>query len=294
MNTYPGLTRRRLLSSVPLLFGSSRLLAASAGKLFPGCQTNAWKIDPHDFSTFLRVLEQIRGFQFEGFETGFANVQMQFGNAVARQQIERFGLRFIGIHIFLSAYDPLTSIAPASLYQRVAAGGAGLGADCLILSGAPVTSEERLNEPALHRKTRALMEAARYAQRQGLRFAYHNETPECMVQGLEIKALVRETDPSLVGFLLDAGHAYQAGFDVPPFFRKNFKRIVGIHLRDYRGGQEVPLGQGNFDLGGLAKAVVQTGWSGWLIAEEDYSNGFKPGNSAINVARQSIRQAFHI
>ena len=130
--------------------------------------------------------------------------------------------------------------------------------------------------------------------RKGLQLAYHNEIPECVAHGLEIEALIGETDPSLVGFLLDAGHAFQAGIDVPTFFRKHAGRIVGIHLRDYRGGQEVPLGQGNFDLGGLAKAVEQTDWSGWVLAEEDYPNDFKPGSSAIKVARQSIRRAFHV
>jgi sugar phosphate isomerase/epimerase len=269
-------------------------MAVSPGKLFPGCQTNAWQINHHEFSTFLHVLEQIQNLQFAGFETGFANVHEQFGNPAARRQMESFGLRFTGIHIFLPAYDPETSIAPASLYQRVVEGGAGLGADRLILSGAPVTTGGRLDEPASHRKTQALMEAARYAQRQGLRFAYHNEISECLADGLEIQALLRETDPSQVGFLLDAGHAYQAGINVPAFFRNHFKRIVGMHLRDYRGGQQIPFGLGNFDLGGLAKAVEQTGWSGWVMAEEDYPNGFKPGSSAIKVARQSIRKTFHV
>lgn len=294
MDSHSRFSRRRFLGSLPLLAGSSRLLAGSPGKLFPGCQTNAWKIDRHDFSTFLSVLEQIKGFQFEGFETGFANLLEQFGNPAARRQIEAFGLRFTGIHIFLFAYDPRTFIAPASIYQRVAEGGAGLGAERLILSGGPVAANGKLDEPALHRKTQAIMEAAKFAQSQGLRLAYHNETPESLNDGLEIRALLRETDPSLVSFLLDAGHADQAGINVPDFFREHFKRIIGMHLRDYRDGQEVPLGKETFDLNGLAKVVEQTGWSGWVMPEEDYPNGSKPGSAAIKVAREPIREAFHV
>jgi hypothetical protein len=67
-----------------------------------------------------------------------------------------------------------------------------------------------------------------------------------------------------------------------------------IDRHDYRNRQEVPLGQGTFDLAGLAKTVEATGWSGWAISEEDYPNGYKPGSAAIKVARESIRQAFHV
>ncbi|MGO8787974.1 MAG: sugar phosphate isomerase/epimerase family protein [Terriglobia bacterium] len=274
--------------------GSSRLLAAGPGKLSPGCQTNAWNIDRHDFSTFLSVLEQIQGLQFSGFETGFANVQEQFGNSAARRQIEALGLRFTGIHIFLPAYDPQTNIAPAGIYRRVAGGGAALGAERLILSAGPVAVNGKLDDSALHRKTQAIMEAAKFAQSHGLRLAYHNETPESLNDGLELRALWRETDPSLVSFLLDAGHADQAGINVPAFFREHFKRIVGLHLRDCRDGRQVPLGQGTFDLAALAKTVEETGWSGWVISEEDYPSGFKPGSAAIKVARESIRRAFHV
>lgn len=294
MNTNPRLSRRRFLGTLPLLAGSPRLLTASPGKLLPGCQTNAWKIDRHDFSTFLNVLEQIKDLQFSGFETGFANLQEQFGKPTARRQVEAFGLRFTGIHIFLPAYDPQTNVAPASIYQRVAEGGAALGAERLILSGGPVAAHGKLDEPALHRKALAIMEAAKFAQSQGLRLAYHNETPESLNDGLELRALLCGTDPSLVSFLLDAGHADQAGINVPAFFREHFQRIVGMHLRDYRDGQQVPLGQGAFDLSGLAKSVKETGWSGWVISEEDYPGGFKPGSAAIKVARASIRKAFHV
>jgi sugar phosphate isomerase/epimerase len=294
MNSSFRFSRRQFLGALPLLAGSPHLLTAGPGKLFPGCQTNAWKIDRHDFSTFLSVLEQIRGLQFSGFETGFANIQEQFGIPAARRRIEAFGLRFTGIHIFLPSYDPQTNIAPANIYQRVAEGGAALGAERLILSGGAVAAQGKLDEPALHRKTQAIMEAAKFAQSQGLRLAYHNETGESLNDGLELRALLRETDPSLVGFLLDAGHADQAGINVPAFFREHFQRIVGMHLRDYRDGQQVPLGQGTFDLPAFAKTVEETGWSGWVISEEDYPSGFKPGSAAIKVARESIRKAFRV
>jgi len=302
MPSIPNLSRREFIGALPVLAGSARLLAAGPGKLLPACQTNAWKIDPHDFSSFLQVLEQVRAFQYAGFETGFANVQAQFGKPEARRQIEATGLRFTGIHIFLFTYDPQTAVAPASLYQRVAKGGASLGANRLILSGGPVNSDGKLDDAALHRKAEALTAAATYARQQGLGMAYHNEFRDSRSGGIELEALMRETDPALVSFLLDTGHAYIGGVDVPAFFRQHYTRIVGLHLRDYKGKQgappteldEVPLGEGDFDLNAMAKAVEQSGWSGWVMNEEDYANGSKPGSTAIKAARESLRKAFHV
>jgi hypothetical protein len=42
-----------------------------------GIQTNAWPINPHDFSSLLVILDKIKAYGYEGFETGFANVQSQ-------------------------------------------------------------------------------------------------------------------------------------------------------------------------------------------------------------------------
>ena len=66
------------------------------------------------------------------------------------------------------------------------------------------------------------------------------------------KHFIAETDPALVSFLLDAGHAYRGGADVPAFLRRHHDRIVALHLRDYSNGKQVPLGQGTFPLAQVA------------------------------------------
>ena len=37
-----------------------------------------------------------------------------------------------------------------------------------------------------------------------------------------------------------------------------------MHIRDFRAGQQVPLGQGEFDCSALAAAIRKTGWTGCL------------------------------
>ncbi len=285
--------RRAFLLETLASMGAISLLARSFENVLLGCQTNAWPIDPSNFSTLLGVLNKIKAYGFQGFETGFANLESQFSSpAAAKRKIEATGLQFFGVHIFLLKYDPDTHIAPAGLYEKVARGGAELGAERLILSGAPVSGENGLHRAALARKVEALNRAGRYAKEAGLRLAaYHNHAPEFAHDAAEITALIKETDPARVGFLIDAGHAYEAGANVPDFFNRHHQRIVGLHLRDYKGGEQVPLGSGGFPLKQLAVVIEDVNWKGWVLCEEERLTG-KPGDSAIRPARDTLFRVF--
>ncbi len=287
------LTRRKVLQALAAVCVSGAATGWGekvAGRLgiHLGAQTNAWRIDPKDFNSFLAVLEQIHQVGYEGFETGFANVMPQFSHAVeARRRIANTGLRFFGIHIFLppDRYDPRTKIAPASLYEQVAAGGAALGAQHLIFSSLPAKDAEELR-----RKAAGLNAAGRYSKGLGIPLAYHNEQN---TEGtIELEALYATTDSEYVSFLLDAGHAYRAGVDVPAFLRKHHGRIVGLHLRDYRDGKQVPLGQGTFPLAEVAAVLKRVGWHGWVLNEEERDDGTKAGLKFIGPAFHAMRRAF--
>src|SRR5258708_2250798 len=125
-------TRRQLLLSTPLL------AAADGLRVRPACQTNAWRINPAKFEEVAAVIEKIKSYGYQGYESGFRNFETQFASPwPARGRLDRIGLEFMGIHLFLLEYDKSTSIAPWELITRVADGGAAMGAKRLILSGAP-------------------------------------------------------------------------------------------------------------------------------------------------------------
>jgi inosose dehydratase len=137
-----------------------------------------------------------------------------------------------------------------------------------------------------------LNQAGRVARAAGLEFAYHNHWWEFQSKIGEIEALYTQTDPSLVCFLLDAGHAYHGGADVPDFLRRHANRIGALHFRDYRNGHLVPLGQGTFPLSEVAATLKQLQWSGWAINEEEREDSTKGGRSFIEPAYQAMRGAF--
>lgn len=286
------LTRRRFLATLPLM--------TTMGKISPsapraGCQTNAWTIESGNFGRLLQVIRILRALEFEGFETSFRNLEGQFGSpATARSQIGATGVQLLGVHIFLQQYDAVTRIPPQVLIKRIADGAAALGSQRLIVSGGGPASNGRLDQSDVLRKANALQEAAKYCSDRGLRLAYHNHGSEFALDRQEIEGLYNNTDPALVEFLLDAGHAFRARVDLPKFFTRHHQRIAGVHLRDFRGDEQVPLGSGEVNLAALAAAIQQTQWPGWLIAEEERASGAKPGESAAGPARQTLRRVFGV
>lgn len=282
------LSRRELIALVPAS------LLAFKSELRMGCQTNSWPIDPKKLSSFASVLDKMKAFGFQGFETSFRNVQEHSGEpGEVRSMIAKSGQRFLGVHIFLLAYDPTSHVAPADLYRKVVDGAAPMGAERLILSGSPATTDGVLDRAAIQRKCAALNAAAAYAKSKGMRFAYHNHGPEFANGAVEMEALYAGSDPNLVHFIFDTGHARRAKADVPAFLLKHHSRIDGIHLRDLsdRPGDNPDLGA--FDLKGLAAAIDKVKWSGWLIVEEENAIG-KAGDDAVRPAREALRAQFGI
>jgi inosose dehydratase len=288
------ITRRQLMQNAALLAAGSGPLAKAWTTQKPrielGAQTNAWAIDPTHFDTFLGVLDQVKKIGYAGFETGFLNLRPQFKSPeAARSSIAKSGLTFFGIHIFvpMERMDPATHLPPANLYEEVARGGVALGAQRLIFSGAPATGTDDLK-----RKIAGLNAAGAFSKSLGLPLAYHSHWWEFQSKVGEINALYAETDPALVSFLLDAGHAYRGGADVPAFLRKQHDRIIALHLRDYRDGKQVPLGEGTFPLADVAATLKHLNWKGWVLNEEEREDGSKQGLSVIEPAFQALQKAF--
>jgi inosose dehydratase len=125
-----------------------------------------------------------------------------------------------------------------------------------------------------------------------LPLAYHNHWWEFQSKVGEIEALYAETDPALVSFLLDAGHAYRGGADLPAFLGKHHARIIALHLRDYDNGKQVPLGAGSFPLAEIAATLKHLDWKGWVLNEEEREDGTKLGLTVMEPAFEALQKAF--
>jgi len=294
-------TRREVLQALGMLAASGAISSLGSARLHGqgghvpagirfGVQLNAFPIDPKRFETFESTLEQVKQIGYQGFESGFRYLSEQFAAPeMARRSIERTGLTFFGIHIFFpdNLYDQATRIAAPSVYEPVARGGAALGAKHLILSGAPAENTDQLKA-----KIEALNVAGKFALSTGVTAAYHNHWWEFESKIGEIEALYTQTDPGLVHFVLDAGHAFHGGADVPAFIRAHSQRIIGFHLRDFKNNDYVELGTGDFPLHQVAATIRQIGWKGWVENEEERADHSQGGEKVIAPAFKAMKEAF--
>lgn len=277
------LSRRHFFLTLPV---TALGHAAAKDKNIVACQTNAWEFNPQEFSELLAVLERIKRFGYQAFETNVRNVQNQFQNAKqARAQIEKTGLRFYGPDCNLGQN--------MEGFQKTTDGAAALGASRIVINPGGPYGSGKLDEESLRKKSEALNAFGKVCKGKGLRLVYHNHNLEFQGNGAESEELLRRTDPELVGLLLDQGHAYDAGADVNAFFKRHHARIDAIHLRDLKAGKQVPLGQGKYDFKTLAAIITETRWPGWLETEDELrTKDFNLADQAVQSDRQFIKKMF--
>lgn len=276
------LSRRGFILSAPIVIG-----AQAAARNPVGCQTNAWQLEQGDFKALLERVADLKRFGFEGFECNIRFVDGQFPNPKeARSRIRQTGVRFYGTHIGIKfGLEQLESWVK---------GAASLGAEKFVLSGerSLLKKDNTLDQEALRKKVATLNQLSKSCQAAGLRLVYHNHRPEFAANASEMEELLRQTDISV---LLDIGHAVLEKADVPSFVARHHQRIDAMHLRDIRAGQQVPMGQGDFDFAVLAAVIRKTGWPGWLTLEEESlkSNDNAYVESVLKSGRQLIRGIFN-
>jgi inosose dehydratase len=162
--------------------------------------------------------------------------------------------------------------------------------------GTPVLTDAGWQKLAdlLHDLGRATRDAGR-------RMAFHPhagtfvETPE------EVERLTALTDPELVPLCLDVGHFLVGGGDPVHALRTYGERVTHVHLKDVNadvlaglrdgtvGGFDdairarlfTELGAGVLDLDGVLDALIERGYGGWMMVEQDSCWGLPSESAAI-------------
>ena len=128
---------------------------------------------------------------------------------------------------------------------------------------------------------------ARYLEERGLRLAYHFHLGTVVDGEDDIERFVTHTDPS-VGFVVDTGHAAAGGIDAERLIRNHPERVVHVHTKDVRrqvfddnlrrggsfldgvlAGMFTSPGDGDLDFRGVAQALIDIGYSGWIVVEAE-------------------------
>ena len=140
----------------------------------------------------------------------------------------------------------------------------------------------------------------------GRRVAFHPHAGTFIETPAEITRLAEIADADTIGFCVDVGHALVGGSDPVALIRALGRRVTHVHLKDVDGptlellraeesadfGAAVEarlfteLGAGVLDLPGVIRALVDIGYSGWLMVEQDSSWG--PPSEAAAIGRRVL------
>lgn len=287
------LNRRMFLTSTT--GGIMHAALGNSARPRPGCQANAWNLDPANFDLLLTAVREMKQIGFQGFETNIRFVQPQLVRLrEARASLQEIGLEFIGAHTGLPNYENAANKA-AEQISTLADQARQFGARALVVSHKGLSANGTFHQEDLDRKAAFLNAAGERCSAAGLVLAYHNHQPEFRNHAAEESALLRATDPKHVSFMMDIGHAWLADPDAISVFEQHHGRVFGLHVRDFHNRISVPLGQGEFPLRQLANAIGRTGWSGWLIDEEERPNDpQKPGMKATGPSRKAMEAIFGV
>ncbi|MSV28150.1 MAG: sugar phosphate isomerase/epimerase [Bryobacterales bacterium] len=217
-----------------------------------GCQTRVFGSPLPQRDKLLAALDDLAALGFKGFETNFRSVEHSFENpAPLRAEFEKRRIPLIALHVS----SPAEACRKAPVVKA-------LGGSLAVVSGGKLPGPVEIS-----RYCDALNQAGVLCRGLGVQLSMHNHGVELENRGLQLRETLAGTDPDAVTLMLDVGNPFPPEYSVPQIVREHSKRIAGFHLRDTSGGAEVLMGAGEFDFAGLARAIREANWAGWLIVE---------------------------
>jgi len=244
-----------------------------------------------------RVLSAISDAGYEGTELGPPGYLGERDNL--RDRLEEHGLALVG------GYIPIRFSEPQHWEEDLAAMSGTLdlfeaaeGADTkavLADGGSPeraqfpgrAASDQSigLDSAGWRRLSEGVARAADRARNRDFEPTFHHHTATFVEAPWEIERVLELTD---VGLLLDTGHLALGGGDPTEALRDWGERINHVHIKDVRNdvlasviadGADMPeawrrgvfceLGTGDVDLERFFAELARSGYSGWLVVEQD-------------------------
>jgi inosose dehydratase len=270
---------------------------------------------------YAKVLDEMTEAGYEGTELGpYGYLPSEPERLIA--ELTSRGLSMVSAFVPLPLAEPERHEASLREAMNVARLLTSVGARLIVLAGdmngarmnvAGSVNEERDGMSAQHWKDtiEIVSRIARACSDFGLSTAFHHHAGTLVETPNEIKRLCENTDPSLIGLCLDTGHYVYGGGDPVEAVRKYGSRIWHLHLKDIRlpvlasvrsdgaGFLEAvrrevfcELGDGGVDFPGIKRGLIDCGYDGWAIVEQDVDAsqpGVKPFESAVR-SRSYLRE----
>lgn len=113
---------------------------------------------------------------------------------------------------------------------------------------------------------------SRRASERGIVCSNHPNSPGGSVFRIEsdYETLLEGLDEEATGYCPDLGHIAKGGMDPLEIVQRYRSRINLVHYKDmYHDGRWAATGMGSVDLEGVTSYLVASGYSGWIVMEDE-------------------------
>jgi inosose dehydratase len=254
-----------------------------------------------------RVLAEMKSVGFDATELGPPGYLPEDPIA-CRELLDRHGLRMVAGFLATVLHEP----GPQTLDEvdKQARVLAAAGAEMLVLAaslpGDSYEGRDRLSPDAWRRLSKSLDAAESIAASHDLGLAFHPHVGTAVESREDVQRLLDTTD---VNLCLDTGHLFLGGTDPVVLAKEAGARVTHVHLKDVdlevagkflsreltyasavRDGLYQPLGRGGLDIQAVFGRLVEAGYQGWFVLEQDtaLTADPEPAGGPAEVARQSL------
>lgn len=113
---------------------------------------------------------------------------------------------------------------------------------------------------------------SRRAADQGVKCSNHPNSPSGSIFRIasDYEVLLNGLDSEAVGYCPDIGHIAKGGMDPLSILRQYRSLINLVHYKDmFSDGRWAATGEGDIDMKEITKYLVDTGYEGWIIMEDE-------------------------
>ena len=229
-------------------------------------QRDTWRGSPDD------ILDTIAAAGYQGVE--FSNLMI--GDYWDRPEDFRKALGKRGLELAAFAYSGTGFTDPAAYQEDLAGAEKALEFVAQFSAILSIAGPSSLSpgdfEQKLAQACQFYNEIARQGKKRGITVAVHPHShhSSIVMNAEQYDRLLAATEASGLMFTPDTGHIVRGGQDPLECFRRHRARIVHVHCKDVDAeGKWQQMGEGTCDFPRLFRFLEQTGYTGWVISEEE-------------------------
>ena len=260
-----------------------------------GCQFYNWQMSGNRYAGKLPdILNIVKPAGFAGIESEPGMLGSYYDDsATLKDLLAQFNLQLGAIAFVCNWANPHETEEEKSEAERVFKYARSFPGVHLVLVQAPGKDRSNLRQRQQNLISCVNAVAAR-AVDQGLSCSYHPNSPDGSVIRIEddYKILLDELDSRVVGFAPDTGHIARGGMDVVKILKTYRPLIKHIHFKDITtSGGWTAMGAGIIDFPGIVAMLKDTGYSGWIMIEEESPEAEVDPNTATTKNGEYLRRS---